>query len=214
MMRAIMDPMHVPVNCSGFKNVPEEPHWGTSQWHQDWFLYHNFLKYLPERQDGLYVDVGAYDPFLLSSTVTFEQCFGWQGVCIEPNPQLVHALRAYRTCDVYPVCVWSHAVGKSFRQNSSELSEIVADSDEAAPDEYSNPKEAFGGNGSSFSSTCYTLEDVLKNAGLSDRRIDFLSVDVEHGEVAVFESFPFQQFDIRMIVVETNRDTAFAVDVH
>merc|ERR1712217_365969 len=78
--------------------------------------------------------------------------------------------------------------------------------------EYSNPKDAFG-NTSSFSSTCFTLEDVLRNAGLVGRRIDFLSVDVEHGEVAVFESFPFQEFDIRMIVVETNRDTAFAVDV-
>jgi len=212
-----MDPMYVPVNCTGFKEVQYESFHGTSQWHQDWFLYHNFLKHLPPREDGFYVDIGAYDPFLISNTVTLEQCFGWDGVCVEPNPQLVHGLRAYRSCQVYPVCIWNHNVGKTFQHSiEAELAEVVADSDEAAPDEYFNPKEAFGSNSSSarvFNSTCYSLHDFLVGAGLHGRRIDFLSVDVEHGEVEVFEAFPFEDCDIRMIVVETNRDTSFAVDV-
>eukprot|EP00928_Gymnodinium_smaydae_P094975 TRINITY_DN8081_c0_g2_i1.p1 TRINITY_DN8081_c0_g2~~TRINITY_DN8081_c0_g2_i1.p1 ORF type:complete len:533 (-),score=126.55 TRINITY_DN8081_c0_g2_i1:62-1660(-) len=210
--RSLMDPVYVPVNCSGFQNVPEESHHGTSQWHQDWFLYHNFLKHLPPRADGVYVDVGAYDPFLLSSTVALEQCLGWQGVCVEPNPRLVHGLYAYRSCTIFPMCVWSSRVGKDFRQTSAEHGEVVADSREAAPDEYFNPRDAVA-NTTGFSSTCVTLEDILVNAGLQGRRIDFLSVDVEHGEVEIFKHFPFRDWDIRMIVVETNRDTAFAVDV-
>ena len=60
---------------------------------------------------------------------------------------------------------------------------------------------------------CYTLGDLLISASVQGRRIDFLSVDVEHGEVAVFENFLFSDWDIRMIMVETNRDTAFTVDV-
>merc|ERR1711920_78787 len=129
------DPVYVPVNCSGFTDVPAEPFHGTSQWHQDWFLYHNFLKYLPPRADGLYVDIGAYDPFLLSSTVALEQCFGWEGICVEPNPELVHRIHAYRSCAVFPVCVWNQTVAKTFSFKAAENGEVIADSDDVAPDE-------------------------------------------------------------------------------
>eukprot|EP00927_Polykrikos_kofoidii_P065668 TRINITY_DN61398_c0_g1_i1.p1 TRINITY_DN61398_c0_g1~~TRINITY_DN61398_c0_g1_i1.p1 ORF type:complete len:515 (+),score=71.01 TRINITY_DN61398_c0_g1_i1:47-1591(+) len=215
MTESLMDPVHVPINCSGFTDVLEESFHGTSQWHQDWFYYHNFLKYLPPRKDGIYVDIGAYDPFLISSTATFEQCFGWRGVCVEPNPRLVHNFLAYRSCDVFPVCVWNDTVGKSFElPGAAELGEVVSDSAELTPNEYTNPdSSSWNQTNGSFSATCHPLQNILMQAGITGQRIDFLSVDVEHGEVAVFEHFPFEDWDIRMIVVETNRDTAFAVDV-
>ena len=53
-----------------------------------------------------------------------------------------------------------------------------------------------------FSADCLTLEMILDNSGLRGQRIDLMSVDVETGELAVFEEFPFSDFDIRILVVE------------
>ena len=38
---------------------------GFGQWHQDWFVYNNFFR---GKKNGLYIDIGAYEPFELSNT--------------------------------------------------------------------------------------------------------------------------------------------------
>ena len=43
-----------------------------------------------EVERGFYIDIGAFHPFKLSNTVFFDQCLGWEGICVEPNP--------YRRC--------------------------------------------------------------------------------------------------------------------
>ena len=77
----------------------------TSQWAQDAFVLKNFVEFDDPRKDGIYVDIGAFDPFLLSSTAHFDQCLGWKGLCIEPNPRAQVSMKAYRSCEVLPYCV-------------------------------------------------------------------------------------------------------------
>jgi len=44
-------------------------------------------------------------PFELSNTAVLEQCFGWEGICVEPNPQQHTLFLSYRTCRLVPFCV-------------------------------------------------------------------------------------------------------------
>ncbi|KAF4749281.1 hypothetical protein FOZ63_008227, partial [Perkinsus olseni] len=55
----------------------------NSQWFQDWFVYHNFF---PWKRNLTFMDIGAFHPFMYSNSLMFERCFGWRGVCVEPNP--------------------------------------------------------------------------------------------------------------------------------
>jgi len=66
----------------------------------------------------------------------------------------------------------------------------------------------------SFTSQCRTLEDILTTAGLRrPATIDFMSVDTEAAEVEVFRHFPFDYFDISVIVVEVQVKNFYDLDV-
>ena len=47
-----------------------------------------------------------------------------------------------------------------------------------------------------------TLADILRDHGLI--RLDYLSIDIEGGERAVLERFPFAEFDIQAWSIEVN----------
>lgn len=59
-----------------------------AQLSQDIFLFKNFFKYWPmQNKTGFYVESGANDALALSTSLFFDKCLGWDGLCIEPQPQ-------------------------------------------------------------------------------------------------------------------------------
>lgn len=59
-----------------------------AQFSQDVFLFHNLYWDWPMRgRKGFYVESGANDPLALSTSLFFDKCLGWSGLCIEPQPQ-------------------------------------------------------------------------------------------------------------------------------
>lgn len=56
------------------------------------------------KKDGFYVDIGANDGVSFSNTYIFEQ-FGWNGICVEPLPDIFSKLRQNRKCACYNVAV-------------------------------------------------------------------------------------------------------------
>lgn len=61
---------------------------------QDVFLFHNiFKKWAVRGQKGFYVESGANEPEKLSSSLFFDKCLGWDGLCVEPQPQY-HEVRS------------------------------------------------------------------------------------------------------------------------
>jgi hypothetical protein len=52
---------------------------------EDVALYKRLKYHVPPNEMGLYIDIGCGDPHHLSNTFLFYS-FGWQGVCIDANP--------------------------------------------------------------------------------------------------------------------------------
>ncbi|CAK0831495.1 unnamed protein product [Prorocentrum cordatum] len=103
----LKDPNVVPLSCDEFA-TENGSYTAIGEFKQDWFIYWNFFRNngpAPRvdgrERAGVYVDIGASLPFEYSNTVAFDRCFGWRGVCVEPNPHLAHFLRAYRSCEVF-----------------------------------------------------------------------------------------------------------------
>jgi hypothetical protein len=72
-----------------------------SQFSQDIFLFDNIFKYWPMRQRrGYYVESGSNDPVSISTSLFFDKCLGWTGLCVEPQPRY-HQVRVRVLC----VCV-------------------------------------------------------------------------------------------------------------
>eukprot|EP00927_Polykrikos_kofoidii_P018821 TRINITY_DN18772_c0_g1_i1.p1 TRINITY_DN18772_c0_g1~~TRINITY_DN18772_c0_g1_i1.p1 ORF type:complete len:603 (-),score=85.70 TRINITY_DN18772_c0_g1_i1:381-2189(-) len=151
----------------------------AAEFSQDWFFIANFLGELASDGGGIYVDVGANFPFEYSNTVVLDRCLGWQGLCIEPNPGLIPWLRAYRSCQVVNKCIAEERAPKRpFHGRDGELA---------------------------FEVDCVSLDEILANAGLRGRRIDLLSIDVEHSELAVLKSLRLEDYDIRVMIIEVGR---------
>lgn len=56
------------------------------QANQDIFLFQNLFRHWPMTgRKGFYVEAGANDPLYLSTSLFFDKCLGWDGLCVEPN---------------------------------------------------------------------------------------------------------------------------------
>lgn len=63
-----------------------------SQLHQDMFV----LSMLDGKRDGAYLEIGAHEPVFISNTYLLESVFGWKGVGIELDAQMVERHRGLR----------------------------------------------------------------------------------------------------------------------
>lgn len=133
--------------------------------------------YLGEKQNGTYVDIGAYKPLELSNTYLFYKR-GWKGVCVEPNALIAGEYRELRPNDRF----FTEACGvgeKKFRL-SDEHASLSKVSDEGVP---------------------------VKSRPLSEYlsmfpHVDLLSVDCEGMELEILKSNEWGTYRPTCIIVE------------
>lgn len=166
----------------------------NSQMFQDlWILFNT-----GEKHGGYFVEFGICDGVTLSNTLLLERSYGWTGVVAEPARRWHDALHRNRQCFISDKCV--HSEGDRtlrFRETDQpELSTIEAlvDSDVHA---------AGRRGGMSYDVETITLEVLLAQAD-APPVIDYLSMDIEGGELDVIRSFDFTKYDIRLMTVEHN----------
>jgi FkbM family methyltransferase len=174
-----------------------------SQFGQDQLV----LELLRGKRGGFFVEVGAGDGVSHSNTHVLEQSFGWIGICIEPNRWLYHALIRNRHCRCLNCCLY-HREGKvEFLEMKNLVSGIL---DEYDPRHLRRIRAAFPvpedeeGRPSTVRKRARTMRSVLRECK-APRVIDYWSLDVEGSELAILKSFPFDEYQVRMLTVEHNR---------
>lgn len=150
-------------------------------------------------QTGVYVDVGANDPVVFNNTKRFS-LRGWRGIDVEPNPTLHAALAADRTEDIcLNVGIGAEVAELDFyRLDPDTLSSFDEETAQRNTQEYPDSR----------------IVDVLKipvltlsslfESHLADRPIDFLSLDVEGGELSALGSNDWERWRPRFVLVEVN----------
>jgi FkbM family methyltransferase len=176
-----------------------------SQNGEDYLLWEFFAG----KKDGFYVDIGAFDGMHLSNTLTFE-LMGWQGVCVEPNPEMFELCRRNRTHAVClnEACLGSTESGKvSFFVDEMGLLSSVFKNEEKLHD----IKERYRKRGLVFShpkeievNTC-TLNEILVRYAPNKHTVDFVSIDTEGSELDIVRGIDFQNYDIRVLVIEFDK---------
>lgn len=117
--------------------------------------------------DATFVEIGANDGMLESTTLFFERCLGWRGALIEPHPYTYARLRAAprRATKIRAaVCAERGNVTMSFHDGTA--AEVV-------------PKGVRG-----LAAPCAPLSELLAEVPAIRRtgRVDFLSLDVQGAE--------------------------------
>jgi len=173
-----------------------------SQYKQDKYLNENFFN---NKKNGVFVDIGAHDGVSISNSYFFEKNLEWDGICIEPMPELFKELEKNRDCIKINGCAWENDTTKTFRLISGYaemLSGILDTYDERHKERIDLECRIHGGTYEDIEMRCYNVNNLLEKHELFD--IDFMSVDTEGSEFDIIKNIDFERFNIKIVLVENN----------
>lgn len=176
-----------------------------SQYNQDIILYNNFFKTIDK---GYFVDIGAHDGVSLSNTKFFED-LGWEGICIEPQPDVYKKLVTNRKCITIQGAV-SDLKKKQIEfckitGYSSMLSGIIDYYDERHKERILSEIQSHENN----TKEKITVDNYNFNNVIQQENINLLSIDTEGGEDKIINSIDFTRYKIDIILFEDNYDDSY-----
>ena len=143
-----------------------------------------------EKRNGYFLDIGAHDGVYLSNTFILEKRYGWQGLCIEANPDSFLMLQQNRSSKCVNECVGATASTVGFIKDGvmGGMSHHIDQSPQSEAAEAIKLKTK-------------PLEQILQEAN-APGDIDYVSCDVEGAEDEVFLNFPFGDYRFKSMTIE------------
>ena len=167
-----------------------------SQASEDTTLVHLFLG----KKDGVYVDIGAYDPNRFSNTKYLYQFLNWRGINVDANPFVIEKFKKERERDIN----LNIGVGLVEEERDFYIFDEYSDG-------FEHPMNSF--NGDKFDEEprekkkisikkMSTLLDEHLSKLVANVEIDILSVDVEGLDLEVLKSNDWDKYRPKALVVE------------
>jgi FkbM family methyltransferase len=157
-----------------------------------------YQKYLGEKTNGTFVEIGAYDGYEWSNTWGLMQ-LGWSGVEVEPNPIMFQQLVS--NCASNVIC-YNLAIGKS-SICKLHLSGAISTTSEEQVNIY---KECdwFTGYEQIIEIPMITLDQLLEDAKIINSGFDVLVIDTEGTELEVLETFDIEKWKPKLCLIEAH----------
>jgi FkbM family methyltransferase len=157
-------------------------------------------RHFKSKKMGFFVEVGAYDGVTFSNTLAFEE-IGWKGILIEANPDASELCRKNRPASV----VVNAAVGLPGKKdtiafNLAEGAEMLSFV-EAGDDHFKRIRKQ-GGTLKQVEIPFLSLNQVLDQFQVEE--IDFVTIDVEGGELEVLKGFDIKKYKPELLMIENN----------
>jgi len=152
---------------------------------------------LKHQQGGFFIDLASNDAVRISNTFALESKYGWNGLCIEPNPVYWHAL-SYRKCIT---------VAAVIGRTTMEEVQFAYPGKAQAPqggiygDQFRNKESNKKVHSTKIPQYTVTLRDIFRKFNVP-HVIDYLSLDIEGAETFVMETFPFDQYKFKLLTIE------------
>ncbi len=160
--------------------------------------------------DGSYIDIGAHDGISFSNTKLFED-LGWQGICVEPNPDMYEKLcRNRRSINLNVAISKSDGVSRFTKVNGSSnmLSGLTETFSKEHKERVKRELKEMGGDIEEIEIQTRTLGGIIDEYFKDRKSINLVSIDVEGAEQAILESIDFDKYDIKLLIVEKNYEEA------
>ena len=162
-------------------------------------------RYFNHMEGGTFVDVGGYDGVTGSNTVFLEKWRKWTGVLVEPVETFRARAEKARTCPCLPFAVSDSAGTASFMSVTdgfTQMSGLTNTYDENVLKKVrDNPRH----KEVTLEVETRTLASILEEAGIEHP--DFVSLDIEGGELQTLQAFPFKDHRVGIWSIENNTGT-------
>ena len=152
------------------------------------------LNIFKNQKNGFYLDIGCGHPIKNNNTYLLNKK-GWSGINIDLDKENIDLFNSYRKKDVNLATAVSDKEGETdlyFYHNKSALNTISKENADFQKAKVSAIKKI----------KTQTINKIIENSQFKDRKIDFLSVDVEGSELAILKTFDFTKYSPKVIVVE------------
>jgi FkbM family methyltransferase len=157
--------------------------------------------YFPNKNNGVFFDVGAFEPVRISNSFHFEQN-GWDCHCFEANTEQMPLLKHYRKN------VYNYAIADENKDNITF--NVVMSSGWTAgfsainvSEEY---KKIFPGcvitDIKQITVNQRTLNTIIKNEIPNLTEIDVMSIDIEGGELNCLKGIDLNKYKPKLLVIE------------
>jgi hypothetical protein len=146
------------------------------------------LSIFENKTDGFFVDLASNDAQHLSNTLALENHLGWQGLCIEPNPQY-HPAYSQRSCTLVDAVAG--------RTDNEQISFFL----DGSLGGISGFDKTLAKNQKGTLFQTVSLESIFDKMNVP-QVINYMSLDVEGAELYVMSTFPFHKYRFDVITVE------------
>ncbi|MBU2992363.1 FkbM family methyltransferase [Octadecabacter sp. 1_MG-2023] len=160
---------------------------------------------LEHKRGGTFVDVGGYDGVTGSNTFFLETDRGWTGALIEPVRTQIERAEVNRSCPCVEVAIAASEGEADFieiTEGYTQMSGLVDSYDKALLGQVRNDKRH---KENVIKVKTITLSGILHQMDLVNP--DFISLDIEGGEIECLKSFPFEKHDVKIWSIENNTGT-------
>ena len=182
-----------------------------SQCEQDFFLENAIFKGF---KNGIFVDIGAHDGRWINNTLYFEETHNWNGINVEPIPDVYAKLIINRPRCININCAIDEFEGTSdFCLNvgySEAISGLVSHYDERHKQRIINEQKSHASTSNKIMVNTMRLDKIFNAHNV--KHINYLSVEVEGAEFAVLKSINYNDVFIDVIGFENNyEDTSMPI---
>lgn len=151
----------------------------------------------PDRDKGLYVDIGCYHPTLFSNTYAFYKT-GWRGVLVDANLFMIDLCREMRPEDI---CL-NLAVGRSDGKATLYKFNQWGSSNTIDPDFRDHIASSQGVEVTeSVEVEMRSLRSLFKEY-VGDHQIDFLNIDIENVDIDALRGNNWEKYRPTVIAIE------------
>ena len=180
------------------------------------FIAFTYLKNIKKNfGNGFFIEIGAHDGISGSTTKVFES-IGWNGICVEPNPNLFKKLIENRSCDCINAAISSENIEFvkfiNILNNGSFRSFLAFGlSDEDIKIKLNNIQKAIYNKLNKYDKL--DIEELYVNVQkfktILDNykeinHIDFMSIDVEGGEYNIVKTIDFAKYTFSCVTIESH----------
>ncbi len=155
-----------------------------------------------QKTGGTFIDVGGYDGVTGSNTIFFEKWRGWTGVLVEPVAANLTRAKAARSCPCLGYAVADQEGTADFitvTEGFTQMSGLSNSYDDAMLKRVrENPRH----KETTIKVPTKPLAAILDEAKI--QHPDFISLDIEGGELAALQGFPFADHRVGVWSIENN----------
>ena len=157
-------------------------------------------KFFDGKKNGFFIEIGAYDGIIGSNCYHFERFLNWDGIAIEPSNVQFEKLKRNRKCKILNKAISDEVKEVEFIEVTEGLTQMSGINNSSFKRNINIISNNQPSKTKSISLKTITFDEIAPK----NRDIDYLSIDIEGGEMNLLKSIDFKINNIKVVSVENN----------